>query len=117
MITTVAQAARLQTKPVTRSRGSPDLEASIGDEVIRVEVKGSTITRTTVDVTSGEVDAALDRGFESALIVVDQIPWSEDLGSIKTEPGRLRVRWEWEPEPERLMPTSYRYLLPPMEEQ
>ena len=82
---------------------------------MHVEVKGSSGTSTTVELTAGEVGEAYSPGdFDSLLIVVDQIEWTKEPdGRIATTGGRPRIWLSWAPEEERLTPTSYRYLLPP----
>jgi hypothetical protein len=73
-----------------------DLEARRGDELRRVEVKGSAGTRATVNLTVGGVESA-EAWSPTDLIVVDGIALSEVDGVIKTSGGQVR-RWaEWRP--------------------
>lgn len=85
---------------------------------LHIEVKGSAGTSTTVELTAGEVNEARSRSDASAvLFVVDQIEWSRSpSGDITTSGGRTRIWSSWVPEDQRLTPTSYRYLLPPLPE-
>jgi len=92
-----------------------DILAISEDQEMHVEVKGSSGTCTTVELTAGEVrEAHASDDYESLLVVVDQIAWSRSSdGSIATQGGRLRIWEAWEPDDDRLVPTSYRYTLPP----
>ena len=87
------------------------------DTELHIEVKGSSGTSTTVELTANEVEeAAADTPHDSTLIVVDQINWTRSpTGKITTSGGRIRLWDEWTPDEERLTPTRYRYLLPPTE--
>jgi hypothetical protein len=92
---------------------SYDVEARNGDELFQLEVKGSSGTATTVELTRGEVEEAWTSGC-SVLVVVDEISWARTHdGAVKTSGGRPRIWAEWAPEEDRLVPVSYRYLLPP----
>ncbi|MEI6571488.1 MAG: hypothetical protein WCO36_08675 [Actinomycetes bacterium] len=39
-----------------------------------------------------------------------------DGTTFLTKPGRLMVEWDWSPDLDRLLATSYRYLLPVLDE-
>ena len=88
-----------------------DIEATRSDEVLHVEVKGSTTSDVyTIELTRGEVGhAASDR---TLLAVVEGIAWSDAGGQIQTSGGRVRLWWDWVPEESSLVPTLYRYTLP-----
>lgn len=90
-----------------------DLHGYSNNGEIRVEVKGSSGSATTVELTIGEVNKAFEDGAEAALIVVDQIPWKTVGDAIHTSNGEMRIWRDWSPEDERLQPIRFRYLLPP----
>lgn len=96
-----------------------DILAINEDAELHIEVKGSSGTATTVELTAGEVNESMsDREAFGVLVVIDQIEWTRlASGAIATSGGRVRWWWEWEPEQERLSPTSFRYLLPPPTEE
>lgn len=101
------------------SASSPyDIHAERGDEVLAVEVKGSTGTATTVELTIGEVKKAQESGIGSMLVVVDQIPAAKTDSGIQTGAGRVRFWPDWSPDQlsDRLMPIRFRYLLEPEDE-
>lgn len=89
-----------------------DILAMSDDEEVRVEVKGSTGTAATVELTDGEVLES--RGeWTSALIVVDEIRLARRPdGGRTTSGGRPRIWWSWVADNPRLSPTRYRYVLP-----
>ncbi|MGK5553974.1 protein NO VEIN domain-containing protein [Actinomadura kijaniata] len=90
---------------------SYDLHAVKGDEEIHIEVKGSTGTADTVELTANEVTHA--RTARTDLVVVDQITWERTPdGTITTSGGRCRHWTDWEPDQQDLQPTRYRYTLP-----
>jgi len=101
------------------SANSPyDIHAIRGDEELTVEVKGSTGTATTVELTIGEVKKAQDSGSGSMLVVIDQIPTIKTDSGIQTGVGRVRYWLDWSPDQQsdRLMPIRFRYLLEPQDE-
>lgn len=103
-----------QTKDV--SANNPyDIHATRDDEELAVEVKGSSGTATTVELTIGEVKKAREPGVQSMLVVVDQIPITESPVGIETGVGRIRFWPDWDPDPsgDRLQPIRFRYLLEP----
>lgn len=80
---------------------------------LHIEVKGSSSTSVTVNLTDGEVKH-WGPDYERVLVVVDQIKWERDQsGSYETSGGRARIWRHWEIEAEALEPTEYRYTLPP----
>jgi hypothetical protein len=92
--------------------GPFDILATDGEEEIRVEVKGSTGSVTTVELTEGEVRQT-EGDWVSVLIVIDEIKLTRGVGGQRsTSGGRPRVWWSWEPESSRLSPIRYRYVLP-----
>ncbi|MEV4544542.1 protein NO VEIN domain-containing protein [Micromonospora echinaurantiaca] len=92
--------------------GKPyDLLAVKGTEELHIEVKGSSGTADTVELTKNEVRHAYDA--ETHLVVVDQIRWSRlPNGEIFTDGGRVRRWTTWTPHDEDLEVTRYRYRLP-----
>lgn len=93
-----------------------DLHASSPDGELIVEVKGSSGTATSVELTIGEVNKALDESVHAFIIVVDQIPFTRQGANVVTQPGRLRYLSEWDNTltESRLQPTRFRFLLPPL---
>jgi Domain of unknown function (DUF3883) len=94
---------------------SYDLHLTKGPEEIHVEVKGSTGTATTVELTSNEVAHSRSTLWQTQLIVVDQITWTRMSGKVVASGGRLRVWPAWQPECDHLAATRYRYQLPDQE--
>lgn len=92
-----------------------DIHAARGGEELAVEVKGSSGTATTVELTIGEVKKACEPGIQSMLVVVDQIPIATTPTGIETGVGRIRFWPDWDPDPsgDRLQPIRFRYLLEP----
>ena len=91
-----------------------DLRAVKGEEIVGVEVKGSSITRIQIDLQSSEVEFALRSTLpiRSLLFVVDEIDCEGDSDPYKTHGGRTRKWWDWKPEQLALSPTQFRYTLP-----
>lgn len=90
---------------------SYDLEAVRGEEIRRVEVKGSQGHVQKVILTRNEVTNAneFDR---TDLVVVAEIQWERRLdGTIITDDGLMNVYPDWKPSPENLVPLSYEYFL------
>ena len=88
------------------------------DDIVHVEVKGSSDAVTSVELTKNEVKDANAPEWESVLVVVDQIPIDFTSKGVEpdlpaTKPGRLRLWRSWSPEPERLVATKYLYTVPP----
>ena len=89
-----------------------DLLITQGKDVRSVEVKGSSGTASTVNLTFNEVENAHMAG--TVLVVLDDIAYSKSAdGSLRASAGRPRVWWQWTPKEDRLQPTQYRYTLPP----
>jgi hypothetical protein len=94
------------------STHSYDLHLTRGAEEVHVEVKGSTGTAETIELTSNEVSHSQSSYCESHLAVVDQIAWSRASGAVRASGGRIR-RWRrWQAANDRISPTRYRYQLP-----
>ena len=72
------------------ARKSWDLEATRGDEVRRIEVKGSAGVRDAVDLTANEVRNATDWS-PCDLFVVDGIELTDDGRAVLTGAGRSRL--------------------------
>jgi Protein NO VEIN, C-terminal len=91
---------------------SYDLHATRGDEVLHIEVKGSTQAADSVELTVNEVTHA--RQDNTDLVVVDQITYVRlDDGTIHGTDGRMRLWSTWQPAKPDLDPTRFRYRLPP----
>lgn len=93
-------------------RGKPfDLLAYRGDEVLHVEVKGSSIDVDTVILTRNEVAHASEH--TTTLFVIDRIEVRTSAdGKYECRNGRPR-RWDaWVPAPEDLTPLQHAYVLP-----
>ena len=72
--------------------------------------------RTLFELTSNEVSHSEAESWETHLVVVDQIAYTNSSGEFNTTGGRLR-RWrEWHASKDRLKATRYRYQLPDDEE-
>jgi hypothetical protein len=78
-----------------------------------VEVKGSSLEISTVELTINEISHA--ESFQPTdLVVVDDIEWSRNAdGSVTTAGGRLRVWRDWTPQDDALEPRKFAYSLPP----
>ena len=92
-----------------------DLHAVGPDDELAVEVKGSSGTATTVELTIGEVNKAREKTTGAMLIVVDQIPYKREGDKVITESGRVRFwpGWDADLTDERLQAIRFRYLLTP----
>ena len=95
-----------------------DLHAVGPDDELAVEVKGSSGTATTVELTIGEVNKAREKSTGAMLIVVDQIPFKREGNDVITELGRVRFWPGWDDEltDVRLQAIRFRYLLTPGKE-
>jgi hypothetical protein len=90
-----------------------DLVVSKGQDVRRVEVKGSSGAATTVELTSGEVDNSRE-SISTDLYVVDGIEWTREAdGSVHANGGDTRWWKDWTAEDAGLTATRYRYALAP----
>lgn len=91
---------------------SYDLHLTKGSEEVHVEVKGSTGTAETVELTSNEVSHSEVDFWETQLVVVDQIACINNSGEWAASGGRLRRWLDWHAAEDRLKATRYRYQLP-----
>lgn len=84
-----------------------------GMDELHIEVKGSAVEAMTIELTDGEVKH-WGEDYERVLVVVDQIAWSRaPNGDVQTSGGRGRVWRTWQLDDVALVPTRYRYPLPP----
>jgi len=89
-----------------------DLVVTKGNEVRRVEVKGSSGAATTVELTNGEVDNSRE-SVPTDLYVVDGIQWWREAdGSVQADGGDVRWWRDWTAKDARLKAIKYRYQLP-----
>lgn len=95
--------------------GNPyDLKGTRGDEVLYVEVKGTTGAGHEVIVTRGEVKHARAHVGQCTLIVVSRIEVTEVPGEPPVaDGGDVHRVVDWQPEEERLEPLTYAYELRP----
>ena len=93
-----------------------DIHARGPEDELAVEVKGSSGTATTVELTIGEVNKAREKAQGSMLVVVDRIPYQREGLNVITKAGRVRFWPDWEEElsGDRLQSIRFRYLLPPI---
>jgi hypothetical protein len=90
-----------------------DLVVTKGNEVRRVEVKGSSGVATTVELTNGEVNNSRE-STPTDLYVVDGIQWWRDVaGTVQADEGNARWWRKWSARDESLTAIRYRYKLPP----
>jgi hypothetical protein len=94
-----------------------DLRALKADEIIGVEVKGSTIQRIQIDLTINEVEYALlasldSNNFRSLLFLVEGIEGEKVGADWIMSGGNARHWWDWNPEEQALTPTAFRFTLP-----
>ncbi|RVX44928.1 uncharacterized protein DUF3883 [Nonomuraea polychroma] len=89
---------------------SYDLHITKGSKELRVEVKGSTTSPGSVELTANEVANA--DGICTILVVVDKINLAYEDSQPLPRDGRLRVWWNWQPAADNLSATRYRYTLP-----
>lgn len=83
-----------------------DITASRDQDVLHIEVKGSTVERLAIDVTEGEVRHA--ECHPTILVVLDQIQMD---ASLRCSGGRWRYWAGWSPNRSTLVPTAYRHPL------
>ncbi|MBP9890308.1 MAG: DUF3883 domain-containing protein [Planctomycetes bacterium] len=91
-------------------RESFDLRCTKGKDDRLVEVKGTTLTASTVDLTANEVESA--REYVTDLFVVSEILCTGHGEGAMAKGGNCRLFRNWEPEKRHLKPTAYRYTLP-----
>ncbi len=97
--------------------GKPyDIKLKLDGEERHVEVKGSSLTIETVELTINEVMHATDYQ-PTDLVVVDGIEWKPDgLGKYATSDGRVRIWSDWSPLDEDLAARKFAYFLPSLED-
>lgn len=89
-----------------------DLLVSRSGDTRHVEVKGSSTSISSIELTHGEVKNA-QGSVSTDLFVVEHINWSrEPDGSVSTLGGQHRKYDDWVPEDAALKPTRYSYSLP-----
>jgi hypothetical protein len=76
-----------------------------------IEVKGSSVSLSAVELTTNEVAHARNYA-HTDLVVVDGVQWTKANGEYQLSGGRLQVWCDWTPAQEHLSPTKYRYELP-----
>lgn len=87
-----------------------DLLCEKGEDVRLVEVKGTTLTAASVDLTANEVESA--REFVTDLFVVSDIECTGHGEDARAIGGNCRVFKDWDPKNDDLEPTAYRYSVP-----
>lgn len=94
--------------------GKPfDLEVSNADEVLTVEVKGTTSNGSGIPLTAGEVRHHIDAFPDNALVVVREILLDRNGPHPTASGGKLYELRGWEISPEALRVISYAYKVPP----
>lgn len=94
----------------TSSREPFDLRCTKGKAIRLVEVKGSTLTGSTVELTAGEVESA--REYVTDLFVVSDIECIGHGDDARATGGKCRVFRDWAPDDDDLESTAYRYTVP-----
>jgi hypothetical protein len=95
------------------SKGMPyDLECTRGEEVRRVEVKGTAMGGGQVLVTIGEVRAARLGGVMTDLYVLHDVGWAIDAAGARPFGGSVRLVEGWDPADSDLVATAFEYRLP-----
>ncbi len=93
--------------------GKPyDIKLSLDGQERHLEVKGTSMTIETVELTVNEVIHASDLQ-PTDLVVVDGISWTREADRVLTTGGRLRVWRDWTPLDEDLDARKFAYYLPP----
>lgn len=87
-----------------------DLQCEKGGDIRLVEVKGTTLAGSTVELTAGEVESA--REYVTDLFVVSDIECIGHGEEARATGGNCRVFRDWDPEGDDLEPTAYRYAVP-----
>jgi len=96
----------------TSSNNPYDLECQNGNEIRRIEVKGTTQGPNTISITRGELEAARAPEWQSDLFIVHDIEVTKSDDSYNTEGGKTLLITNWYPEDQHLTPTDYRYQVP-----
>lgn len=88
-----------------------DFECENSQEIRRVEVKGTTMGASRVNLTQNEVMSAREENCETDLFIVYEIT-VEQLGEeYSTSDGQIKLVSNWFPENEDLTPTAYTYIV------
>ena len=106
------EAALYQVVDVSQSQPF-DLVCTKGDQVVRVEVKGTRGGGGHVHLTIGEVRSAREGGVRTDLFVVSGIALTIEETSVTCAGGMTNVIGSWLPLDEHLAVTDYRYRVPP----
>lgn len=94
------------------SANSPfDLECKKGNELRRVEVKGTTQSAKTVSVTANEVKSARSDDCETDLFMVHGITIYAEAGEYTADGGEVKLVSNWVPLDEHLIATAYTYVV------
>lgn len=93
----------------TSAKHPYDLVCAKGDDERRVEVKGTTLSAATIQLTANEVKNASE--FVTDLFVVSNIVCAGHGDRAEATGGEARLYEEWEPKEKRLKPTAYVYEL------
>lgn len=93
------------------ARESHDLLCSRGEELLLVEVKGTTGLGRKVQLTANEVALARSAA-PTALAIVAEIELLRDGLNVVAAGGELRLIRSWTPEPTDLRPVAYLYTVP-----
>jgi hypothetical protein len=91
---------------------SYDLVARLDLQEKRIEVKGTITEGATVDLTSAEVAHARHPAVWPVLALVRNIELNNRYGKPRATGGELLLRDRWSVDDGKLIPTSYRYVLP-----
>lgn len=96
-----------------KTLGKPfDLLCTRGNQVLHVEVKGTTTAGAVVCLTRNEVNDARDQSWDSELFVVTHVEFRHDGLRWIAFGGRPRVVERWSPADEDLVATEYAYRVP-----
>ncbi len=96
----------------THANKSYDLVVTKGEESRRVEVKGTSSGGDSVEVTSGEVQAARAGPEPTDLFVLHTITITREEGVVKATGGIVRLISGWLPDDGDLRPTRFTYQVP-----
>lgn len=107
------EAAKFVVVDVSKSQPY-DLVCTRGEEVIRVEVKGTRDGGGQVRLTIAEVRNARESGVRTDLFVVSPIGVTDVGTKMNCTEGRSHALESWTPREEHLAVTDYRYRVPPV---
>ena len=86
-----------------------DLKVSKGPDVRHVEIKGTQGRGESVEVTSGEVNAARAGPEPTDLFILHSISVTRSYGVLNVCGGKVRLLRDWGPEKRHLRPTRFAY--------